>query len=284
MGTPGLQISIDVGQRRHSHTDRVTRTHNNHQLSSDFQSAPLWGLNTENIQCTLMAIADIIQEIDAYIARLSQARDLLRASLTGALHPRESYRTRKVAVGKTAPALPGKERVGDVKSRLNSAERKIKPARGANASASEQRRPEPPQAVEAHQPLIAPTAPVPVETPAPAQTLERAEPGTERAEPGTPRRRARRRVVREISKAIAETRKPVNALSNSTASRVIVVSAAEVQRERERAAQSVAVRPRVSWTGQTGRLAFEALFKNEPDTSPANGGTETVGGMNDSFK
>jgi hypothetical protein len=224
-----------------------------------------------------MAIADIIQEIDAYIARLSQARDLLRASLTGALHPRESYRTRKVAVGKTAPALPGKERVGDVKSRLNSAERKIKPARGANASASEQRRPEAPQAVEAHQPLIAPTAPVPVETPAPAQTLER-------AEPGTPRRRARRRVVREISKAIAETRKPVNALSNSTASRVIVVSAAEVQRERERAAQSVAVRPRVSWTGQTGRLAFEALFKNEPDTSPANGGTEAVGGMNDSFK
>jgi hypothetical protein len=277
MGTPGLDISIDVGHGRHSHSDRATRTQNDQQLSSDFQSATLWGLNTENIQCTSMAIADVIHEIDAYIARLSQARDLLAASLTGALHARESYRTKKVAVGKTAPALPGKRRVADVKSRLNSAERKVKPARGPNDSASEKRRPAAPQAVEAHQPLIAPTAPVPVQTLAPAQTVER-------AELGAPRRRASRRVVREISKAIPEIRKPANALSNSTASRIIVVSAAEVQRERERAAQSVAVRPRVSWTGQTGRVAFEALFKNEPDTSQANGGTGAVGGINDSFK
>jgi hypothetical protein len=221
-----------------------------------------------------MAIADILQEIEAYLARLRQARALLTTLLPGALPVRESYRTKKALVGKTAPVLPGKRRVADIKSRLKSAGRKVETARGPNAAASEHRRPVAPQAVEVHQPLIAPAASVPIETPAPAPTLER-------AEVSTPRRRARRRVVREIPKAIAETRKPVNALSNSPAAKIIVVPAAEVQRQRERAAQSVAVRPRVSWTGQTGRLAFESLFKNEPDTSQANRGTCAVEGMND---
>jgi hypothetical protein len=221
-----------------------------------------------------MAIADIIHEIDAYLARLRQARDLLATFLPGELHARESSRRKKAPVGKTAPALPGKRRVTDVKSRLNSAERKVKPARGLNTSTSEQLGPVAPQTVEVYQPLIAPAAPVPIEIPAPAQDPEK-------AEFGTPRRRPRRRVVRENSRAIAETRKPANALSNPVTPRIIVVSAAEVQRQRERAAQSVAVRPRVSWTGQTGRLAFESLFKNEPDTSQANGGTRAVDGMND---
>ena len=224
-----------------------------------------------------MAIADIIREIDAYIVRLRQARDFLAASLTGALDARGSYRTNKVRVGKTAPELRAKRRVRDLESRLDSADRTVKPARGPNDSASEQRRPVAPLAVEVHQTLIAAADPAPVETPRPVETFAP-------AELGTARRRGRRRVARETSGAIAETRKPANALSNSTASGIIVVSAAEVQRERERAAQSVAVRPRVSWTGQTGRLAFEALFKNEPDTSQTNGGTGEVVGMNDSLK
>ena len=246
-------------------------------------------VNTENIQCTSMAIADIIREIDAYIARLRQARDLLADSLADAFHARESYRTTKVRVGNTDRELPGKRRVADVESRLNSAEPNVKPARGTNDAASEQRRPVAPEDVEALEPLIAPPAPVPVEPLRPVETLRPVEAlapaeTLERTELGTARRRASRRVARESSKATAEIRKPANALTNSTASGIIVVSAAELQRERERAAQSVAVRPRVSWTGQTGRLAFEALFKNEPDTSQTNGGTGAAGGMNDSLK
>jgi hypothetical protein len=239
---------------------------------------------TKNIQCTSMAIADIIREIDAYIVRLRQARDLLASSLASSFEARESYRTKKVRVGNSAPKLPAKKRVAVVQSRLNEAEGKVKPASRPNDSAAEPSRSVAPQAVESLQPLIAPTAEVPVETLRRVENLASAE-TLERAELETPSRRASRRVFRESSsKAIAETRKPVNALSNSTASGIIVVSAAEVQRERERAAQSVAVRPRVSWTGQTGRLAFEALFKNEPDTSQTNGGTGTVGRINDSLK
>jgi hypothetical protein len=218
-----------------------------------------------------MAITDIVQEIDEYIARLRQARELLAASLTGELHTRESYNTKQTAFGKTAPTLSVKRRAADARSRLKGAEGKVEAAGMPSDSGSEQPSPVAPQAVEVQKPLIAPTAPAPVPTP-------------ERAKLASPRRRTSSRGVRAVSKAIPQTVKPTNALSNSMASKIVAVSAAEVQRERERAAQSVAVRPRVSWTGQTGRLAFEALFKNEPDNSQANGGTWTVGGTNDSLK
>ena len=218
-----------------------------------------------------MAIADIVQEIDAYIARLRQARDLLAASLTGELRARESYTTKQIASEETAPTLSGKRRSADARSRSKAAERKVEAAERPSDSGSEQLSPVAPQAVEDQQPLIAPTAPVPVETP-------------ERAKLASPGRRTSSRGVRAVSKANREPVKPTNALSSSMASKIVAVSAAELQRERERAAQSVAVRPKVSWTGQTGRLAFEALFKNEPDNSQANGGTWAVGGTKDSFK
>jgi hypothetical protein len=218
-----------------------------------------------------MAIADIVLEIDAYIARLRQARDLLAASLTGELHARESYTTKQIAIEETAPTLSGKRRAADERSRLKGAERKVEAAGRPIDSGSELRSPVAPQAVEEQQPLIAPTAPAPVQIP-------------ERAKFASPRRRTSSRGVRAVSRAIPEPVKPTNALSSSMASKIVAVSAAEVQRERERAAQSVAVRPRVTWTGQTGRLAFEALFKNEPDNSQAKGGTWAVGGTKDTLK
>jgi hypothetical protein len=218
-----------------------------------------------------MAIADIVQEIDAYIARLRQARELLAASLTGELRARESYTTKQIAPEQTAPTPSAKRRTAEARSRSKAAERKIEAAAIPIDPGSEQLSPVAPQAVEEQQPLIAPTAPAPVETP-------------ERAKLATPRRRTSSRGVRAVSKANREPVKPTNALSSSMASKIVAVSAAELQRERERAAQSVAVRPKVSWTGQTGRLAFEALFKNEPDSSQTNGGTWAVGGTKDSFK
>jgi hypothetical protein len=219
-----------------------------------------------------MAIADIVQEIDRYIARLRQARDLLAASLTGELHARASYSTKQIAFEQTVPTLSGKRRAADARPRLKGAERKVEAAERPSDSGSEQRSPVAPKAVEEQQPPIAPTAPAPVQTP-------------ERVRLASPRRRTSSWGVRAVSTAIPEPVKPTNALSSSMASKIVAVSAAEVQRERERAAQSVAVRPRVAWTGRTGRLAFEALFKNEPDTSQANGGTAgAVGGLNDSLK
>src|ERR1700723_679302 len=222
-----------------------------------------------------MAIADIVQEIDAYIARFRQAPDRPPASLTGELRARESNTTKQIASEETAPTLSGKRRTADARSRSKAAERKVEAAERPSDSGSEQLSPVAPQAVEDQQPLIAPTAPAPA--PVPVETPER-------AKLATPRRRTSSRGVRAVSKANREPVKPTNALSSSMASKIVAVSAAELQRERERAAQSVAVRPKVSWTGQTGRLAFEALFKNEPDNSQANGGTWAVGGTKDSFK
>ena len=218
-----------------------------------------------------MAIADIVQEIDAYIARLRQARDLLAALLTGEHHARESYTTEQIAVGQTAPTLSAKRRAVEDRSRLKGAERKVEAAESPIDSASELRSPVVPEAVKEQQALVALTAPAPEQTP-------------EKVKLASPGRRTSSRSVRAVSKAIPQPVKPTNALSSSMASKIVAVSAAEVQRERERAAQSVAVRPKISWTGQTGRLAFEALFKNESDSSQANGGTWAVGGTKDTFK
>jgi len=55
--------------------------------------------------------------------------------------------------------------------------------------------------------------------------------------------------------------KPAIALAGPAGARIVVVSAEQVRREREKAAQAKVERPRVLGTGLTGRLAFEALFK-----------------------
>jgi hypothetical protein len=54
-------------------------------------------------------------------------------------------------------------------------------------------------------------------------------------------------------------------------SKVVVVSAEQVQREREQAAHPTIRRPRTPSSGLSGRLAFEALFKDETDPSKASG-------------
>jgi hypothetical protein len=63
--------------------------------------------------------------------------------------------------------------------------------------------------------------------------------------------------------------KPAVALAGSTNSKIVVVSAQEVQRERDQAAQSQVRRPRLPSVGQTGRRAFEALFRDETEPSKA---------------
>jgi hypothetical protein len=66
---------------------------------------------------------------------------------------------------------------------------------------------------------------------------------------------------------ILEKSKPAIALAGPVHSRIVVVSAEQAQRERERAAQSEVRRPRPPGTGLTGKLAFEALFNDGNDAS-----------------
>jgi hypothetical protein len=65
-----------------------------------------------------------------------------------------------------------------------------------------------------------------------------------------------------------EQAKPTNTISGSAPSRVVVVSAEEVRKAREQAAHPIVKRPRVSAAGLTGRKAFEALFNDESNSSP----------------
>jgi hypothetical protein len=71
-----------------------------------------------------------------------------------------------------------------------------------------------------------------------------------------------RRIVRQTPETNPEKIKPASALAGPVYSRVVVVSAEEVKRERDRAVHSEVRRHRLPATGLSGRLAFEALFKD----------------------
>ena len=66
-----------------------------------------------------------------------------------------------------------------------------------------------------------------------------------------------------------EYSKPAIALAGRVHSKIVVVSAEQVQRERERAAQPAVQYTRVPGNSLTGRAAFEALFKDGSNTSKA---------------
>jgi hypothetical protein len=66
-----------------------------------------------------MTIAAIVNEIDAYLLCLRQARDLLLAPMTEARRESESRRKRVVRASKTGRPLPSKPRIGENKSRFD---------------------------------------------------------------------------------------------------------------------------------------------------------------------
>jgi hypothetical protein len=197
-----------------------------------------------------MAITDIINEIDAYLARLREARNLLSTPATQARRQRAPRVVTTVNVRKRVPSAPGTRRVSRKKSRPNGAVPKEKIADKLNESIAKLRGPEVRPAVEP--PVVMPTAPTPLRA-------------IEKAPSYLPTKSTRRRTVRQTF-----TRKPAiaaTALSGATSSKIVVVSAAEAQRERQRTAHAEAERPRVPATGLNARQAFEALFKNGTDAS-----------------
>ena len=207
----------------------------------------------------LMAIADIIDAIDAYLLCLRNARELLLAPMTNARRKRASRSKRKVKVGKTAPTVSSRR--NEKKNRPDRAvrERKIENERVdslAQVRGAVARQPAVPV-----QPLIAATA----ATPQPTIEKEIVSPKRQMASV----RSVRHRTARTRISTKPENIKPAIALAGSMNSKIVVVSAEQAQRERDRAAQSEVRRPRPPATGLSGKLAFEALFKDEPDPSKA---------------
>ena len=77
----------------------------------------------------------------------------------------------------------------------------------------------------------------------------------------------RRTITKPAFGTTLENSKPAIALAYPAHSKIVVVSAEQAQRERERLAQSGAQRHRRPAIGLTGKAAFEALFNDGRDTS-----------------
>ena len=208
----------------------------------------------------LMSIAAIINEIDAYILRLRNARDLLLAPITETRRKSESRRKSVVGANTTGRPLSTRPRILGNKSRLDRTATPVTTSKNRVDSPSQLRSPVVPQATSAREPRFA----VPPQKPKRDLHMERL--------PAPDRRISSTRIrLRPASKRALGTpleySKPAIALAGPVHSKIVVVSAEQARRERERAAQPAVQRPRVPGLGRTGKAAFEALFNDGSDTS-----------------
>lgn len=199
-----------------------------------------------------MPLAEIIREIDACLLFLRQARDLLSVPLTEARRERKPLDKKKVKVRKTALAASSNPRISKKTFRSNPLVRGEKMAEERVDSVSEVRGQKAHQATNPEPPLIAVMA-----SPRTVETGKRPS-----GEQRPPTLSMRRQTAPRPLGAKARNIKPAGALTNSMSSKIVVLSAEEAKHARERAAHSEVQRPPVHTSGRTGRLAFEALFKD----------------------
>jgi hypothetical protein len=206
---------------------------------------------------------DIINQIDAYLSSLRLARNLLSKSLAG---PRsKGVVTKRKKALKTGPVVSTKSRVRiPSRARVQPASQmgaKKRVASDANIPGS----PAPQVEALASLPMATSTT-VPESIPLPKV-------GRGLLPYVGPRSSIRPSRTRSLTaskptfRASLETTKPAIALAGPVNSRIVEVSAEQARRDRERAAPPE-VQPRmIRRSGLTGRLAFEALFRDTSDRS-----------------
>ena len=198
-----------------------------------------------------MPIAEIIAEIDTYLARLRQARELLSGH-------RAKSSPKRVPPSNGRPYSSSRRRGDEQKSRSEQAVAPLKRAM---------------KRVDVSVPV--PSAPVPAaenkhasgSNHPPMTQPERAKIEQSNVATRVPSR-WRSSKVRSVShrtpKAVLGTKldaiKPAIALAGSVGTKIVVVSAEQMRRERERAVPSEVRQPRKVTSGLSGRRAFEALF------------------------
>ena len=202
---------------------------------------------------TLMPTTEIINEIDAYLSRLRQARELLLDQRTEVAPKPLPRRKRKVAPGKTDPTSFRSRRITKNKSRsdhpvvhLNRETVRVENGALVPISATQ-------HASDLEQPAIAPPDGAMLQRVVVKRLPSKA--------PNTSIRSVRHRTPKSNPGTNSDVAKPAIALAGPAGGKIVVVPAEQVRRERERAAQPEVRRPRVPASGLTGRLAFEALFK-----------------------
>jgi hypothetical protein len=208
-----------------------------------------------------MPIAEIISEIDAYLSRLREARELLLDGKTERPKMKTPRRKRKVLVSK--PVISTGRRSDEGKSGSSHPVADLKKVRGRLETTSQ----------------------LPIEVDLDSShreqaTLEAPERITEPSVFVTrlPARRRRTSIRSELhgtAKPAAGTKpvavRPAIALARPTNTKIVVVSAEEARQQREQGSRPAVQRPRVPATAMSGRTAFEALFKDEPEPSKTPG-------------
>ena len=208
-----------------------------------------------------MPLAEIINEIDAYLLRLRQARDLLAApAITEQRSRGRSRQTaisarRRVRATRNAQPLPEKNLPTGITTR------KPKPV-AESLSGSQNRVSITVESAERNEPAL--SAPEPA-----LHQIEGALSLQKENRRATPQRR---RPVRQ-KKALAKPESPKRATAPSrpVPTGWIVVSAEEAKRQREPEAPLAQLRSDTPSKGLTGKRAFEALFRDiseSSDTSP----------------
>jgi hypothetical protein len=199
-----------------------------------------------------MPISRIVAEIDSYLFRLRQARELLAGSEKVA---RQRHASRKRVATRVTEAISVPSpvvRIQPIKVRQKVEQQTMNAANKAvdlvvmpdtiTAALDVSFQPE--------------AASPPIEK---DMQLAAGRTRTENAE--------RQQSGRQEQATALERAKPMNTISGSPSSRVVVVSAEEVRKAREQAAHFVVKSPRASVAGLTGRKAFEALFNDENNSS-----------------
>jgi hypothetical protein len=206
-----------------------------------------------------MPIAEIIHDIDVYLSRLRQARELLSGRTTEAPQTAPSQPKKKSRIKRTNPASSNTRRTGGNKSRSNRPVVHRKGKKRLDEPAADV-----PTAAIAKSGHLEQSATVqPENTTPPTVAITRL--------PASRRIRSSRSVGHRTANQTIHTKPapipPAIALARPTNARIVVVSADQVQRERAQAAQPAIRRPRIALSGLSGRRAFEALFADASDPS-----------------
>jgi len=195
-----------------------------------------------------MAIKEIIKQIDAYLAVLHQAREILSSGgkRDSVARIRRSRRgtlanSRKLTIPRGRPTVKADSQAHlPVAGGVSFGKRVVRSVQ-PQAPLPKTREPEPKGAMN------------PDDTGSAIAVVKRI-PAQGRLNPN------RLASHRRVKPGKQDSVKPSTALSNALSSKIVVISAEQARIERERLAKPVAVRHRPPGSGASGRLAFEALF------------------------
>ena len=216
------------------------------------EASVLVGIRGPEFRMTVMPLDEIIDEIDAYLSRLRQARELFLDRKTEAPQMSAPRRKREVTPRQANSGPSRKRRTTKNKSRSNppvvhlkKRTERVEISAQVPISATQ-------HASDLEQPAIAP----------PERAIRRVVVKRFPSKaPNTSIRSVRHRTPKSNAGTKPDAAKPAIALAGRAGAKIVVVPAEQVRREREQAAQPEVRRPRVPASGLTGRLAFEALFK-----------------------